>query len=201
MSNYWSIGSLHNTDQYLHFSSHHPLQHKLSMIRTLLDRSTNIVTEEQDRKQEEHHIQTALTHCGYPDWSISKVKSQMATSKHKKVTRKLTRQHPDGNKTTVVLPYVQDLSEAVTRVYNRYGIPTSMRPFKSLRSLLVHPKDNSTDRKISANASTRYHVGIVTKPILGRQAEHLEQVSSHRSRHHSQPYHRLGPGQGRRQRK
>ena len=109
------VASTH-TDQYLHFSSHHPLQHKLSVIRTLLDRSINIVTEEQDRKQEEHHIQTALTHCGYPDWSISKVKSQMATSKHKKVTRKLTRQHSDVNKTTVVIPYVQDLSEAVTRV-------------------------------------------------------------------------------------
>jgi len=120
-----------HTDQYLHFSSHHPLQHKLSVIRTLLDRSTNIVTEEQDRKQEEHHIQTALTCCGYPEWSINKAKSQMATSKQTKVTRKLTRKHSDVNKTTVVIPYVQDLSEAVTRVYNRYGIPTAMRPFKS----------------------------------------------------------------------
>jgi len=27
---------------------------------------------------------------------------------------------------------------------------------------------------MSANASTRYRVGIATKPILGRQAEHLE---------------------------
>jgi len=60
-----------HTDQYLHFNSHHPLQHELSVVRTLLDRNRNIVTEEKThRKQEEHHIQTALTRCRYPDWSI-----------------------------------------------------------------------------------------------------------------------------------
>ena len=219
-----------HTDQYLHFSSHHPLQHKLSVIRTLLDRSTNIVTEEQDRKQEEHHIQTALTCCGYPEWSINKAKSQMATSKQKKVTRKLTRQHSDVNKTTVVIPYVQDLSEAVTRVTIVMVSPLPWDLSSHYVACWYIPKI-SPDRKMSANASTRYRVGIATKPILGRQAEHLEfdyrntgkkfhnviwgphkkhqqitghwteQVSNHRSRHHSQPCHRLGPGQGRRQRK
>ena len=79
-----------HTDQYLHFSSHHPLQHKLSVVRTLLDRSSQIVTEEEDREQEEHHIRTALTRCGYPDWSINQVKSQMLIPKTKKTTRKPT---------------------------------------------------------------------------------------------------------------
>jgi len=76
-----------HTDQYLHFSSHHPLQHKLSVVQTLLDRSSHIVTEVKDREQEEHHIRTALARCGYPDWSINQVKSQMLTPKIKKTTR------------------------------------------------------------------------------------------------------------------
>jgi len=132
-----------HTDHYLHFSSHRPLQHKLSVVRTLLDRSSHIVTEEEDREQEEHHIHTALTRCGYPDWSINQVKSQMLTPKMKKTThtytyihksfikmmtkriklkirytiiRKRIRQLSDEPKSTVVIPYMQDLSEAVSRV-------------------------------------------------------------------------------------
>jgi len=50
-----------HTDQYLHFSSHHPVQHKLSVVRTLLDRSSQIVTEAEDREQEEHHIRRKST--------------------------------------------------------------------------------------------------------------------------------------------
>ena len=74
-----------HTDQYLSFQSHHPLQHTLAVIRTLLERSDSIVTEEEDRKQEEEHIRTALHTCGYPDWAIKKVKEQM---KRKKAIRK-----------------------------------------------------------------------------------------------------------------
>ena len=59
-----------HTDQYLHFSSHHPLQHKLGVIRTLLDRGNDIVTEEVDRQKEEQHIVEAFTRCGYPEWSF-----------------------------------------------------------------------------------------------------------------------------------
>ena len=70
-----------HTDQYLSFQSHHPLQHKLAVIRTLLERSDSIVTEEEDRKQEEEHIRTALHTCGYSDWAIKKVKKQMNRKK------------------------------------------------------------------------------------------------------------------------
>jgi len=42
-----------HTDQYQHISSYHLLRHKLSVVvRTLLDRSSQIVTEEEDQEQE-----------------------------------------------------------------------------------------------------------------------------------------------------
>ena len=57
------------------FQSHHPLQHKLAVIRTLLERNDSIVTEEEDRKQEEEHVRAALHTCFcYPDWAIKMVK-------------------------------------------------------------------------------------------------------------------------------
>ena len=70
-----------HTDQYLDFSSHHPLQHKLSVVRTHLDRCSQMVTEEQDRQAEEAHIQEALSRCGYPEWTMKRVKLDMEVQK------------------------------------------------------------------------------------------------------------------------
>ena len=42
-----------------------------------MERSDSIVTEEEDRKQAEEHIKTALHTFGYPDWAIKKIKEQM----------------------------------------------------------------------------------------------------------------------------
>jgi len=72
-----------HTDQYLDFSSHHPLQHKFSVVRTLLDRCSQMVTEEQDRQAEESHIQEALSRCGYPEWTTKRVKLDMEVQKEK----------------------------------------------------------------------------------------------------------------------
>ena len=41
-----------HTDQYLNFSSHHPLHQKMGVIHTLLDRYKTLVTKEADKRKE-----------------------------------------------------------------------------------------------------------------------------------------------------
>ena len=77
-----------HTDQYLHFTSHHPLQHKLGVIYTLFNRCKDVVTEETDRKEEEEKICTALELCGYPKWSFQQVRNNIKEKARKSQDKK-----------------------------------------------------------------------------------------------------------------
>ncbi|XP_072017028.1 uncharacterized protein [Amphiura filiformis] len=127
-----------HTDQYLNFRSHHPLHHKLGVVRTLMDRKNRIVTEDEDKEREDDHIKGALQKCGYPDWSIKKVKDQMAKPKSKKERKK----KDDSNKSKglVVVPYVEGVSERISRVFKTYNIATAMKPHCTLLQSLSTSK-------------------------------------------------------------
>ena len=43
----------------------------------------------------------------------------------------------------MVLPYIKDTSEALKRIFTAYGINTCIKPTKTLRQLLVSPKDKT----------------------------------------------------------
>ena len=45
-----------HTDQYLVFDSHYPLEHKLSVIRTLFHRAETVVTTPEDKDSELKHV-------------------------------------------------------------------------------------------------------------------------------------------------
>ncbi len=119
-----------HTDQYLSFHSHHPLHQKLGMIRTLMDRCHNIVTEEGDREIEEKHITEALERCGYPKWTFEKVKRQRGRSKEQK--EKNRKDKKDKSNGLVVIPYVQGVSEPIEHIFKKYDISTAMRPYLNI---------------------------------------------------------------------
>ena len=58
-----------HTDQYLNFTSNHPLQHKRGVVRTLLHRADHVVTDEEEKEKE--HVRQALAKCGYPRWMLN----------------------------------------------------------------------------------------------------------------------------------
>ena len=119
-----------HTDQYLNFTSQHPLHQKLGVIRTLLDRKEAIVTEEAD-KEEEDKIKNALSQCGYLKWAVEKVKNQ-AKEKSKNKGRKKENNQEKSNG-MVVIPYIQGVSERLQRVYKKYNIQTAMKPVNTLK--------------------------------------------------------------------
>ena len=74
-----------HTSQYLNFASYHPLQHKLGVIRTLVDRASSIVTKKEGHVKELNNIYRSLAVCGYSKWTMD-----IANSRTKE-TRRLRR--------------------------------------------------------------------------------------------------------------
>ena len=171
-----------HTDQYLQFASHHPLHQKLGVIRTLLDRSDSIVTEDADRVLEEQHIKKALATCGYPEWTINKVKSDKQKRLSKTTATK--KNDKDKSKGLVVVPYVSGVSERIARVYKKHGFATSFKPHKTLRQMLVHPKDKldhlqkaETVYEIPCAGCPKTYIGETGRAFGTRLQEHKKDVS------------------------
>ena len=72
-----------HTDQYLNWESNHHLDHKRSVVRTLMNRVETHVSDPQDRAQEISHIQEVLAENGYKKWAL-KIPNQKDKQERKK---------------------------------------------------------------------------------------------------------------------
>ena len=121
-----------HTNQYLSFKSHHPLHQKLGVVRTLLDRCENLVTEERDKISEKETISSALQICGYPTWTMKNVEEKIADKREKNENRKKTKTHTDvdqdKNRGMVVIPYVSGVSEKLARIFKKRRVSTAIKP-------------------------------------------------------------------------
>ena len=64
-----------HTDKYLDYNSHHPAQHKRSVVNTLLDRAQEIPSTNAERSRERKHIIKVLRDNNYPLRFIQSCKS------------------------------------------------------------------------------------------------------------------------------
>ena len=96
-------------------------------------------------QQEKDHLRIALTKCKYPKWALDKVEKRLNRS---------TSQVQDGgtnsaqsannevqNKGHIVIPYTQGLCESIKKICGRYGIQTHFKGGRTIKNLLVSPKD------------------------------------------------------------
>ena len=54
-------------DQYIHFSSNHPWEHKKDLMKTLMHRVNTIVSDERDKVIEKSQVNWVLNMNDYPD--------------------------------------------------------------------------------------------------------------------------------------
>ena len=160
-----------HTDQYLNFGSNHHLQHKRSMVRTLIKRAEVKVTRPDCRRKEMAHVHDALKTNGYKQWmfKVPRPKQQQSTTS--------TGTRP---KTNVGLPYTQGTSEALARVFKAHGVGTYHRPINTIRSILVHPKDKTPDSQkcglvyqVECPECPLTYIGETDRMLAKRMKDHL----------------------------
>ena len=93
----------------LSFSSHHSLQQKLRIIRTLLSRAENIIKEDELKRDEIHTINNTLITNGYPRF-------------HRKRRPAQSESKSQQTKIMTVVPYEQKLTESIKSVLQQVDV-------------------------------------------------------------------------------
>ena len=104
-----------HTDRYLDFSSHHPLAHKIAVVKTLHGRAEAISSSVMHKDNEVRHVRRALGVNGYP---------REVVERYLDTTRAARRDSQTTRGPPITLPYVRGVSEAVRRVLTPLGVKT-----------------------------------------------------------------------------
>ena len=177
-----------HTNQYLSFESHHPLTHKLGVVRTLLDRCESHITHNEDKQEEETRIKSILKNNHYPVWSINRVKRRAENKGQDNTTKKRSKPNEQKSRGQVVLPYIKGLSKKLSVVLRSNNIGTSFKPHTNIRNFLVHPKDKiDTQEKCGVVYQVmcgtedcgKAYIGETGRKLKTRMEEHKKDVNTH----------------------
>ena len=133
------------TDQYLQWDSLHHLSAKFSVIQTLSHRASTMCSNPELLQKEKEHLRKALTKCNYPNWALDKVEKRLNRSS-RQVNDRGNNNAQSANqgvpsKGHIVIPYTQGLCESIKKICGRYGIQTHVKGGRTIKNLLVSPKD------------------------------------------------------------
>ena len=161
-----------HTDKYLDFSSHHPIAHKASVVKTLFSRADTLSSSPTNISDEQERIYRALTTNHYPRSFINRVirkKPSILPSNRDRFVR------------TITIPYIRGVSEAVKRALEPAKVRVVFQPNTTLRRLLVKVKDHTPEEK---KANVVYSIPCTTCPAeyIGQTGRLLEtRLSEHKA--------------------
>ncbi|BHF73691.1 hypothetical protein SprV_0401677300 [Sparganum proliferum] len=178
-----------NTTQMLNFNSSHLISHKLSCVRALYRRVETHYSEMEDKVAELQYLRRVLRANGYPRNFVN----QCIRKRHQ-------RRNPTGPKFWRALPYVKNVSEAVSRLLNPLGVGVAHRPEATIRCQVMRPKDPLPQQETSGvvyriwcSSGQSNYVGETGRLFRTRIAEHAAAVR--RGEASSQvAAHSTGPG-------
>ena len=173
-----------HTDQYLNFQSHHPVQHKLGVVRTLMDRKEVLISQNEDKITEDEHIKSALKSCCYPNWVYDQVDHQKLKKSQTVTKSNVNKSSQEKCRGRVTIPYIKGVSEKLSRILKGFNVASTFKPHVKLRDLLVHPKDSLTPLeksgvvyKVPCSNCDHSYIGETGRTLGIRIKEHSDEVN------------------------
>ncbi|BHF62155.1 hypothetical protein SprV_0100513600 [Sparganum proliferum] len=125
------------------YNINHPLSHKRSCVRTLYQRVETHCSEPEDKVAELQHLQRVFKANGYPHKFVNQCLRKLDEGRN-----------PTGSKFLRSLPYVKNVSEAVSRLLSPLGNGVAHRPEATIRRQIIRPKDPLPRQETSGSAAT-----------------------------------------------
>ena len=120
------------TGTYLDSTAHHPLAHKIAVVRSLTDRAELLSSCPQHICEEQLRIHSAMSLNNYPYCFVRKVLTQCSQA---------SRKEQNDNKAFIVIAYVCGLSKAIKRTHSSVDIRAHFKLHTTLYQLISHAKD------------------------------------------------------------
>ena len=126
-----------HSDRYLNFRSNHPIQHKRSVVRSLMYRANNLISHPKDKLKEIKHIRRVLTENSYPLWLIN----ENYNAKQKNTT-------PDKNniRGQMILPYYPNFSDRLKCCLRQHNIRLIHKPTRNIGNVFNKHKKVKIDK-------------------------------------------------------
>ena len=134
-------------------------------MKSLFDRAQAVTLEEGNMRKEEEHLEGVLQENGYPRPFIRRSLER----------RPQPDEEEQSHRTTVVIPYVAELSERVRRVCRDYNIRTAFKSTSTLRTALKEPipieKKSGVVYEVPCSCGKVY-IGETKRTLETRMKEH-----------------------------
>ena len=162
-----------HTDAYLNFASNHPVQHKRSVVNTLVNRARKICSSEEQQEKEIDYSFKVLKDNGYKQWILKEPKRKNKKRVEKKEKGDHYKSYP--------IPYIQGISEHLNRIFRQHKVPTYYKPINKIQGMLVKPKDKTPPEKscgviyeISCGDCDSKYIGETERSLEIRFGEHMK---------------------------
>ena len=132
-----------HTDQYLHYSSHHQISCKESVVSSLFNRAYFVITNKDDLHKENARIKQVLKENWYQESIISKICKRFTNNHSLPQSQQLTQAtdiQEEGIRMGINVQYVEGTSEKLRRILRSHKIRSTFFIENTLGKLLCKPK-------------------------------------------------------------